>query len=115
MSAPSFLELLTQANKEYLLQFNISEEIAKYLHIELQKVNASADIIQKMAIVLRYNLDKERLEESLRKKLLIRLLDNPRFDVEREKALSEALRGYFGGKFNHRLQLLLESRTESQG
>lgn len=35
LSAPGFLELLMQANREYLLQFNISEEIAKYLHIEV--------------------------------------------------------------------------------
>ena len=99
------------------MQFNISYEIAKYLHIEVQKVATSQndEIVQKMAVVLRYNLDKERLEEALRKKLLIRLLDNPRFDHVRETQLSEALRGYFGGKFNHRLQLLIESKTESQG
>lgn len=71
-------------------------------------------IVSKMPIVLRYNLDKERLEEYLRKKLLIRILDNPRLDLQRERELSEALRAYFGGKFNHRLQLLLESRSESQ-
>ena len=56
-----------------------------------------------MTIVLRYNLDKERLEEAMRKKLLIRLLDSSRFDIERETQISEALRAYFGGKFNHRL------------
>lgn len=59
-----------------------------------------------------YNLDKERLEEALRKKLVIRLLDNPRFDIEKERAFSDALRAYFGGKFNHRLELLLDSRSE---
>ena len=58
-----------------------------------------------------YNLDKERLEEALRKKLIIRILDNPRFDVAKEQALSESLRAFFGGKFNHRLQLLIESKT----
>ena len=35
-----------------------------------------ADLVQKLPIVLMYNLDKERLEEALRKKLLIRLFDN---------------------------------------
>lgn len=59
-----------------------------------------------------YNLDKERLEEALRKKLVVRLLDNPRFDTEKERAFSDALRAYFGGKFNHRLELLLDSRSE---
>lgn len=59
------------------MQFNISEEIAKYIHIEIQKVGCAVeDILLKMSVVLRYNLDKERLEEALRKKLLIRLLDN---------------------------------------
>ena len=32
--------------------------------------------------------------------------------MEREKAFSEALRAYYGGKFNHRLQLLLDSRSD---
>ena len=59
-----------------------------------------------------YNLDKERLEEALRKKLILRMLDQPRMDIEKERALSEALRDYFGGKFNHRLQLLLDSKSD---
>jgi len=59
-----------------------------------------------------YNLDKERLEEALRKKLILRLLDSAKFNIDREVALSEALKKYFGGKFNHRLQLLLDSRTD---
>ena len=50
----------------------MSEEIALYLHLEMHK----ADLIEKLPIVLMYNLDKERLEEALRKKLLVRLLDN---------------------------------------
>lgn len=65
-----------------------------------------------LGVVLMYNLDKERLEEALRKKLILRLLDEPGFDISLEKALSEALRDYYGGKFNHRLQLLLENRAE---
>jgi len=59
-----------------------------------------------------YNLDKERLEEALRKKLILRLLDSAQINIERERALSEALRTYFGGKFNHRFQLLLDSISE---
>ena len=59
-----------------------------------------------------YNLDKERLEEALRKKLILRMLDQPRMNIDKEKALSEALRDYFGGKFNHRLQLLLDSKGD---
>ena len=112
LSAPGFLELLMQANREYLLQFNISEEIAQYLHIELERVGPASDIPAKLSTVLMYNLDKERLEEALRKKLVVRLLDNPRFDTEKERAFSDALRAYFGGKFNHRLELLLDSRSE---
>ena len=85
----------------------MSEEIALYLHLEIHK----ADLIEKLPIVLMYNLDKERLEEALRKKLLVRLLDNS-WNLEKERALSEALRAYFGGKFNHRLQLVIENRNE---
>ena len=59
-----------------------------------------------------YNLDKERLEEALRKKLILRMLDQPRMNIDKERALSEALRDYFGGKFNHRLQLLLDSKSD---
>ena len=61
-----------QANREYLLQFNVSEEIALYLHMEMEQ----ADLIEKLPVVLMYNLDKERLGEALRKKLLVRLLDS---------------------------------------
>ena len=115
MSAPDFLDLLMQANKAYLLQFNISEEIANYLHCELYRANANTDdLISKLPMILEYNLDKERLEEALRKKLIIRILDFTRFDVAKEKALSEALRSYFGGKFNHRLELLINNRDEDQ-
>ena len=31
---PAFLSLLIQANKDYLLSFNVSYEISKYLHLE---------------------------------------------------------------------------------
>ncbi len=61
-----------------------------------------------------YNLDKERLEEVLRKKLIIRLLDQAKFNAKNELELSEALRKYYGGKFNHRLQLLIETKSDEE-
>lgn len=91
------------------MQVNISDEIASFFNIEMAK---GREITQKLGTVLMYNLDKERLEEALRKRLILRILDMPNFDIQREKTFSEALRGYYGGKFNHRLQLLLESRSE---
>ena len=94
------------------MEFNISEEIARFLHFEIEK--PGNDIGDKLSTALMYNLNKEKLEEALRKKLLIRYLDNPRFDIAKEKALSNALREYFGGKFNHRLQLILDSRTDEK-
>ena len=111
LSAPAFLELIIQANKEYLLQMNVSEEIARYIHIEMQASQDRAGI-DNLSSVLMYNLDKERLEEALRKKLILRLLDSAQINIERERALSEALRAYFGGKFNHRFQLLFDSTSD---
>ncbi len=35
LSAPGFLSLLMQANRQYLMQLNASEEIAKYIHLEM--------------------------------------------------------------------------------
>lgn len=106
-----------QANREYLMQLNPSEEIAKYIHLQMNSNQASEKVdkvIEKLPVVLMYNLDKERLEESLRKKLILRLLDSPNFNSGAERALSDALRTYFGGKFNHRLQLLIEAKSEEE-
>ena len=95
------------------MQTNISEEIAKYLHEEvLNEEKKEDELVSNLGSVLMYNLDKERLEEALRKQLLLRILDQSNFNISRESALSEALRSYFGGKFNHRLKLLIESFSE---
>lgn len=51
---------------------NISDEIASYFDIEIGK---GEEVIDKLGNVLMYNLDKERLEEALRRKLILRLLD----------------------------------------
>ena len=89
------------------MQLNVSEEIANYIHVEILAASSTLQddghLIETLPIVLMYNLDKERLEEALRKKLILRLLDQPRVNLNKERALSEALRDYFGGKFNHRL------------
>ena len=39
LSAPGFLSLLMQANRQYLMQLNASEEIAKYIHLEMLSTN----------------------------------------------------------------------------
>ncbi len=92
------------------MQLNASEEIAKYIHLEMGKTNNDSgghnelqSLLEKLPVLLMYNLDKERLEEVLRKKLIIRLLDQAKFNAKNELELSEALRKYYGGKFNHRL------------
>lgn len=114
-----------QANREYLMQLNPSEEIARYIHLQMVKMQADSGVgiksssgvekvIEQLPVVLMYNLDKERLEEALRKRLILRLLDSPAFNSGAERALSDALRNYFGGKFNHRLQLLIEAKSEEE-
>ena len=70
------------------MQLNVSEEIARFIHLEMLKAGAVERVIEKLPIVLMYNLDKERLEEALRKKLVLRMLDTVAFDAGRERALS---------------------------
>ena len=73
-----------QANREYLMQLNVSEEIAQYINAEMlsspQMSSRAAlvsenSLLKTLPIVLMYNLDKERLEEALRKKLILRIVD----------------------------------------
>ena len=99
--APAFLEMVIDANRTYLKGFNISFEIALYFH----KKGFNSQI--NLANVLLYNLDRDRLEMELRKFLLVRLLDN-KFDAKSEAEFSERLRENFGGKFNHRLKMIIE-------
>lgn len=103
------------------MQLSPSEEIAKYIHLQMNMMQGGGPrgfgvdkVIEKLPVVLMYNLDKERLEEALRKKLILRLIDSPSFNSGAERALSDALRSYFGGKFNHRLQLLIEAKSEEE-
>ena len=101
--------MLIQANKDYLLSFNVSYEIAKYLHSERPIPEASLESTLNTLLV--YNLDKDRLELELRKFLIMRLLDKDKskFNMEQEHAMSNAIRDHYGGKFNHRFSLILES------
>lgn len=63
----------------------------------------------KVAEVLKFNLDKERLEEECRKFLLIRVIDrdDSPFNFELESALSATLTNHFGKAYNHRMELIL--------
>ena len=53
-----------QANREYLMQLNPSEEIAKYIHLQMMMqggdtASAGVDKVkEKLSVVLMYNLDK---------------------------------------------------------
>jgi hypothetical protein len=70
--APLFLDLVIQASKDYLLSFNVSLEIARFIHSSvLANKGDPLDFDQFMF----YNLDRIRLEEHLRHFLLIRILD----------------------------------------
>ena len=67
--------------------------------------------------ILIYNLDRDRIEIELRKKLLVRVLDKTLCSsslLETEQALSNSLRLYFGGRFNHRLEAIIESSKTDQ-
>lgn len=66
---PAFMELLIEANRMYLKQFNVSYEIAKYFH-ETRQFSKSS-----LPQVLLYNLDRDRFEGELRKYLLCRYID----------------------------------------
>ena len=82
---PAFLSLLIQANKDYLLSYNVSYEIAKYLHFE--RPIADDQLTSTLNSILIYNLDKDKLELELRKLLITRLLDRNCliFDLEQEQ------------------------------
>ena len=76
LSAPGLLDILMQANREYLQQSSVSDEIANFFHEELLRNSGPIEpLLEQVPIVCMYNLDKERLEEALRKKLILRILD----------------------------------------
>ena len=96
------------------MSFNVSYEIAKYLHYERPIPEASLQ--STLNTLLIYNLDKDRLELELRKYLITRLLDKEKskFNVEQEQTLSNAIRDHYGGKFNHRFSLILQSLKDEK-
>lgn len=60
LSAPMFLDLVIQATREHLMAFNVSHEIAKFIHIKmLARAVDNLDFDEFMF----YNLDRTRLEE----------------------------------------------------
>ena len=99
------------------MSYDVSKEIAQYLHIELIKghydsEDAQSNLVSKLKTILVYNLDRDRIEIELRNKLLIRVLDShiqTQDRVQTETVLSNQLREYFGGKFNHRFDTILQS------
>lgn len=60
LAAPMFLDLVIQATREHLMAFNVSHEIAKFIHLKmLARAVDNLDFDEFMF----YNLDRTRLEE----------------------------------------------------
>ena len=77
----------------------------------MERLIKEQDLASTLNQLLVYNLDKDRLELELRKFLITRLLDRDRnrFNIDYEYTLSNAIRDHYGGKFNHRFNLILQS------
>ena len=63
------------------MSYDVSKEIAQYLHIELiqghyDSEHEQSELASKLKTILVYNLDRDRIEIELRNKLLMRVLDS---------------------------------------
>lgn len=65
--APKLFTLTVECIKSILLSFDISKEIAFFIHLN--------GIGKMTKTLLSFNLDRDRLEEELRKYYLIRLIE----------------------------------------
>ena len=68
---------------------------------------------QSLSGVLTYNLDGDRLETELRKFVLIRKIDSQDYNLSKEEELSENVRDYFGGRFNSKINQVLQEGENS--
>ena len=114
LAAPMFLDLVIHANREHLMSFNVSFEIANYIHCKIvHKLGEKLDFDEFMF----YNLDHARLEDHLRNFLIVRILDSGimakrpsyYFSLDDEELLLARLREYNGGKFIHKIKVLLKN------
>ena len=98
------------------MAFNVSLEVARFIHHKmLQRGVESLDFNEFMF----YNLDRVRLDEKLRNYLIIRILDSVigsqpqnHFRLQEEERLLEKLADYQGGKFDHKLRVILRNCKE---
>ena len=72
--APKLFILTVECIKSILLSFEISKEIALFIHLN--------GISKMTKTLLSFNLDRDKLEDELRKYYLIRLIDG---DSERDE------------------------------
>lgn len=102
LMANRLYQVAFQTAKTYLLSFDVSFEIAKYLH--------SNGVVDHLDIVLSLNLDKERLEREMRLFFVARKLD--KCERSDESALLQSTTRFFGPKFNQKQDLILKEHPQ---
>lgn len=101
-----FGQVIVDLNYAVLKSYNHCFEIAAYIDELVRSHGPLAFLPQ----VLGYTSDKDRLELELRKSLLTRLIDFPRFNGETEKNLVNEIAKQFGGRLFHKASMILQEK-----